>query len=113
MSLPIDNVPSTKEEASKLGLKYYFTGKPCKYGHIAARDTTHDNKCLTCIQQSNRRAQAKYQRTVNGKDKQAKHSKEWRTKNLEECRLKDRVKYYQKQLDKALDALSTFQTLTN
>ncbi|KKK96676.1 hypothetical protein LCGC14_2660360, partial [marine sediment metagenome] len=25
----------TRDEAKALGLKRYFTGKPCKYGHIS------------------------------------------------------------------------------
>jgi len=37
----------TRKEAKKLGLKYYFTGKPCKYGHIAIRLTTNWD-CLEC-----------------------------------------------------------------
>jgi hypothetical protein len=26
----------SRQEAKRLGLKFYFTGKPCRHGHIAA-----------------------------------------------------------------------------
>lgn len=35
------------EEAKRLGLKHYFTGKPCKRGHIQQR-LTSCRKCLDC-----------------------------------------------------------------
>ena len=37
----------TRAEAIERGLKYYFTGKPCKYGHVAGRFTSSSN-CLEC-----------------------------------------------------------------
>jgi hypothetical protein len=35
------------QEAVEQGLKKYFTGKPCKKGHIAER-TTHNWQCVQC-----------------------------------------------------------------
>jgi hypothetical protein len=40
----------TKDRAKANGLKYYFTGKPCKHGHIAERSTNGSN-CKVCHQQ--------------------------------------------------------------
>ena len=37
----------TRKEAIGLGLPYYFTGKPCKNGHIAKRRVTHKG-CFEC-----------------------------------------------------------------
>lgn len=37
----------SKEEAEKLGINHYFTGKPCKHGHISARILSGD--CRECI----------------------------------------------------------------
>jgi hypothetical protein len=37
----------TIEEASEQGLKHYFTGKPCKYGHISNRYLSN-KECVTC-----------------------------------------------------------------
>ena len=41
------NLPTTREEAKKTGSKYYFTGQPCKHGHIAARKTK--GSCVDCL----------------------------------------------------------------
>ena len=37
----------TQKEAKAQGLKRYFTGEPCKYGHIAER-SCRDGYCLAC-----------------------------------------------------------------
>lgn len=37
----------TRLEAHKAGLKHYFTGKPCKHGHVAQRYITTGN-CFEC-----------------------------------------------------------------
>ena len=39
--------PKTREEAKKTGSKYYFTGQPCKHGHIALRKTK--GACVECL----------------------------------------------------------------
>ena len=39
--------PATRAEAKKIGSKYYFTGQPCKHGHIALRKTK--GSCLDCL----------------------------------------------------------------
>ena len=36
----------TRKDAKKLGLKRYFTGKPCKYGHISERQII--GNCIAC-----------------------------------------------------------------
>jgi 5-methylcytosine-specific restriction endonuclease McrA len=41
------NLPTTREEAKKTGSKYYFTGQPCKHGHIAPRKTK--GACIECL----------------------------------------------------------------
>ena len=41
------NLPKTREEAKKSGSKYYFTGQPCKHGHIAPRKTK--GACVECL----------------------------------------------------------------
>lgn len=43
-----------RQSASTLGLTRYFTGRPCKNGHIAERSTT-TKKCLECIPFWNRK----------------------------------------------------------
>jgi 5-methylcytosine-specific restriction endonuclease McrA len=39
--------PTTRAEAKATGAKYYFTGEPCKHGHIALRKTK--GACVECI----------------------------------------------------------------
>ena len=40
-------LPKTRAEAKATGAKYYFTGEPCKHGHIAPRKTK--GACVECI----------------------------------------------------------------
>ena len=41
------NLPKTRSEAKAQGAKYYFTGEPCKHGHIAPRKTK--GACVECL----------------------------------------------------------------
>ena len=65
----MDNLPTTREEAKKTGSKYYFTGQPCKHGHIAPRKTK--GACTECLKiewkQSNT-TRAEYFRQYNQSD---------------------------------------------
>ena len=40
-------LPRTRKEAQDSGAKFYFTGEPCKYGHIAPRKTK--GSCVECL----------------------------------------------------------------
>ena len=48
------DLPSTHTEALRRGEKYYYTGKPCKHGHIGPRFTT-GRKCKECAYIRNRK----------------------------------------------------------
>lgn len=48
MNLP----PSSRAEALRLGIRTYFTGKPCKRGHIGLRYTQKGN-CVECAKHAN------------------------------------------------------------
>ena len=39
--------PTTRKEAKATGAKYYFTGEPCKHGHVALRKTK--GTCIQCL----------------------------------------------------------------
>ena len=41
------NLPKTRKEAQDAGAKYYFTGEPCKHGHVAPRKTK--GACVECL----------------------------------------------------------------
>lgn len=47
----------TREEALGAGLTQYFTGKPCRHGHIAYR-YTRSGACSACIQTAARASEA-------------------------------------------------------
>lgn len=42
-----NDLPRTRAEAKASGSKWYFTGKPCKHGHVAKRSTI-DGCCVEC-----------------------------------------------------------------
>lgn len=109
-----------RKEAAARGDKTYFTGKPCRRGHIAARTVSTGN-CVECrkathaIRMKNPDAQAHYKyvkRTyqkqwreqnidtrrayerewdAQNKDKVSAKSKRWRDKNLDRAREKSRL----------------------
>lgn len=41
------NLPKTRKEAQELKATHYFTGEPCKHGHIAPRKTK--GACIECL----------------------------------------------------------------
>lgn len=45
--MDITQLPKTRAEAKKRGVAYYFTGEPCKHGHIAPRKTK--GACIECL----------------------------------------------------------------
>jgi hypothetical protein len=67
----------TKQQAKDLGLKEYFTGKPCKSGGISPRSVS-EGRCLCDICKSVR---AVYR--ISNIDEIKKMNSEWREKNKE------------------------------
>ncbi len=61
----------SKSEAKELGLKRYFTGKPCKHGHIAERKVC-DRKCIECSRASDRKRSSENRTEYNHKKKLAR-----------------------------------------
>lgn len=45
--------PTTQAEALRQGVTYYFTGKPCKHGHLSERFAQNRN-CRECLRIRNR-----------------------------------------------------------
>lgn len=43
----MNELPKTRSEAMRVGSKRYFTGSPCKHGHLSHRQTS-DGCCITC-----------------------------------------------------------------
>jgi len=63
------NLPKTRQEAMSTGAKHYFTGEPCKHGHIAPRKTK--GSCVECLKVEWEKAnetRAEYFREYNKSD---------------------------------------------
>lgn len=84
-------LPSSYSEALAVGSKRYFTGRPCKHGHVDERRAS-DGSCCECQRAYARRkreedsesAKAKYRSWwLENKDVARASSKAWREKNPE------------------------------
>ena len=79
--------PKTRAEAKATGAKYYFTGEPCKHGHIALRKTK--GACVECLKvewtQGNE-IRAKYFREYNRREEVKDRKNEWYLKNHEKVK---------------------------
>ena len=78
------NLPKTREEAKKTGSKYYFTGQPCKHGHIAPRKTK--GSCIECLKAEWTKGnieRAEYFREYNKREDVKGRKSEWYQENRE------------------------------
>lgn len=78
------NLPTTREEAKKTGSKYYFTGQPCKHGHIAPRKTK--GACIECLKVEwvkGNETRADYFREYNKREDVKDRKNEWYRENRE------------------------------
>lgn len=98
MSVDETSLPRSRAEAKELGMKRYFTGKPCKHGHVDERHTS-SGQCIACARSSQRKSypnrasklkmyQAEY-RAANPEQIKA-YAKSWRIKNPERAAKKIR-----------------------
>lgn len=69
----------SRKEAKSLGLKYYFTNKPCKHGHISERIVSN-GYCNDCSKKQSRRY------AKNNSEKVLAMKIAWRAKNKEHTR---------------------------
>ena len=72
------NLPKTRAEAKAQGVKYYFTGEPCKHGHIAPRKTK--GSCFDCLKDEwtkGNETRAEYFREYNRRDDVKDRKNEW------------------------------------
>jgi hypothetical protein len=79
------NLPKTRAEAKATGAKYYFTGEPCKHGHIAPRKTK--GACIECLKVEWAQAaetRAEYFREYNRKEEVRDKKHEWYLDNREQ-----------------------------
>ena len=79
------NLPKTRQEAKATGAKYYFTGEPCKHGHIALRKTK--GACVECMKiewQQAAEKRADYFREYNRREDVKNRKNEWYEANREQ-----------------------------
>ena len=79
------NLPKTRQEAKATGAKYYFTGEPCKHGHIAPRKTK--GACVECMKiewQQAAEKRADYFREYNRREDVKDRKNEWYEANREQ-----------------------------
>ena len=74
----------TRKEAKEQGLKKYFTGKPCKHGHISER-RVDSRGCIACrdrypVDNVDRIALYQRQYQLNNKDRYSEIQKKYREK---------------------------------
>lgn len=77
----------SKVEAKEQGLDLFFTGKPCKYGHIAER-RTRNSDCLQCA----RERAAKY--ALDNKEQLLEKAAKYRAEHREELKVKAKDYYH-------------------
>lgn len=99
-------LPLTQKSAREVGSKRYFTGKPCKYGHIADRNTKNG----TCYECSSLRGKAWYRANEDhvkqaartwselNRDRVVELGKEYRQTNHEKIRSR-KFEYYHENAD--------------
>lgn len=74
-------LPKSRAEAKAAGAKHYFTGEPCKHGHVAPRKTK--GACIECLR-------------VDWKQKNVARAEYFRQYNRSEISKEAKRKYYEK-----------------
>ncbi len=80
----MDNLPRTRAEAKASGATHYFTGEPCKHGHIAPRKTK--GACVECLKvewQKGNEARAEYFKQYNQSEAGQKSKRAYYERNKE------------------------------
>ncbi len=88
-----NDLGSSPEDAKRRGLKYYFTGRPCKRGHVSKR-TAKGASCMqcACVREKERRLanpdrakEVDRRHHAKNKEKNNRHSKSYHAKNRDNC----------------------------
>src|SRR5580692_12370085 len=92
-SIPENRENVTRAEAKRRGLKRYFTGKPCKHGHVAEHWVS--GPCVVCQRENVNRWHAENRDKINAgakcrydanPEKARTKKKEWRRDNPDAAR---------------------------
>lgn len=79
------NLPKTRKEAQTSGAKHYFTGEPCKHGHVAPRKAK--GSCVECLRlewKEGNEKRAEYFREYNRREDVRERKHEWYEENREQ-----------------------------
>lgn len=84
-----EGLPTSHSQAKAIGASRYFTGKPCKSGHIAERYVS--GRCVECDKQiylANQAARIEKQAKWRESNREAHraYSRKWTAENQERCR---------------------------
>jgi hypothetical protein len=82
--MDIATLPKTRAEAKAAGATHYFTGEPCKHGHIAPRKTK--GACIECLKvewQNAAETRVEYFRAYNKREDIKDRKNEWYQENRE------------------------------
>ena len=77
----------SRDEARVLNLKSFFTGEPCKHGHVAERYVSSGG-CVECVCGHKREWRAANPEKARERDRECRRV--WRAANLEKIRERDR-----------------------
>ena len=75
-------LPKSRAEAKAAGAKHYFTGEPCKHGHVAPRKTK--GACTECLRvdwEKRNVTRAEYFRQYNQRDSVRDRKNDWYVAN--------------------------------
>lgn len=80
-----NELPRSRAEAKAKGLRFYFTGEPCRNGHTARRNTSNQI-CITCDSEwraKNRQAllSSKRERYRANRDRELEYARRYRAEN--------------------------------
>lgn len=73
----------SRYEATVLGLKYYFTGEPCKRNHLSQRNTLNST-CLECVKAYHRETYAERRNNVTARVKSWTENNRERSKEIKD-----------------------------
>ena len=75
----------SRAQAKAQGLKQYFTGKPCKHGHVASR-WTNSGKCSECSRLADAKRYAEKGQAAEYKTENRARAKRWKAANPEKAK---------------------------
>jgi 5-methylcytosine-specific restriction endonuclease McrA len=90
------NYPKTRKEAKELGATHYYTGEPCKHGHIALRKTK--GACVECLRiewQKGNETRANYFSAYNKKEEVKDRKNEWYLANRDQVIAQSKLRPYE------------------